>query len=240
MGEPRSVEVRKVKLGPLKCYFEAKDFLGDQYWLFLGMCFVSLMIAGFVPVLLIGPAYAGIAICFLARANNEQVVFDRVFKGFDYFGPSLIASLLYVGATMVLFIPVFVAMMAGVVMMGSQEAALVVPGLLIVMLALAFWMFVIAVSTMVFMFAILLIVDKKMDPWPATLLATKAVFKNLMGVLGTASVGQVIYFVGAMMCFVPGILALPIVFGGHFIAYWKIFGVESSSVANSRPSMQNN
>ena len=232
MGEPRAVNVRRGKLGPFKCYFEAKEFLGDQYWLFLGICLVGMIVGGFVPVLLIGPAYAGIAICFLARANKQQVVFDQLFKGFDYFGPTLIASLLYVGGTIVLFIPFAIALIIAGVLLSTQEAAMVVPAILLYVIAMTYWMLVISVATMVFMFTILLSVDKKLDPWPATTLAIKGVFKNFFGIIGTASVGQAIYFIGVMMCFVPGILAIPLVFGGHFIAYWKIFGVEASSVVS--------
>jgi len=236
MGEPRAVNVRRVKLGPFKCYFEAKEFLGDQYWLFLGICLVAMVVSGFVPILLIGPAYAGISICFLARANKHQVVFDQVFKGFDYFGPTLIASLIYVGGSFVVFIPFAIALIIAGVLLSTQEAAMVIPAILLYCLAMTYWIVIVSVATMAFMFSILLIVDKKMEPWPATTLAIKAVFKNFFGIIGTASVGQAIYLAGMVMCFVPGILAVPLVVGGHFIAYWKIFGVEVSSSVVSQPA----
>ena len=235
MGDSRLVDVRKVKLGPLKCYLEAKDFLGDQYWLFLGIYFVSFLIAGLVPILLIGPAFAGLSICLLAKANNQRVEFEHMFKGFDYFGPSLIATLIYAAATMVLVFPFIVGAIGGMALIGSQEPALVIPGILIMVAAFVYWALVASIAMVYLMFAILLIVDKKMDPWPASMLALKGVSRNLMGVIGVSVVGQLIYLVGAMMCLIPGILALPIIATGHFIAYWKIYGVEASSVIAPKP-----
>ena len=230
MGQPKDIEVRKVAIGPFKCYLEGKEFLGETYWLFFGISFVALILGGLVPLILIGPAYAGIAICLLARARNEPMVFEHVFKGFDYFGPSLIASLIYVGGVMVLAIPFLVILMSGVIMMGSQDALLMMIAGVLLCLATGYWLFVVSMSMMVFIFAIFLIVDKKMDGWPAIQYAMKGVSKNFWGIVGTSIAGQVIYFVGAMLCFFPALLAIPIIFTGHFVAYWKIYGVQSSNV----------
>ena len=148
MAKPRGVTVRKVKIEPFKCYFQAKEFLGDQYWLFFGICFVGLLISGFVPVLLIGPGYAGIAICFLTRANKQPVVFDQVFKGFDYFGPTLIASLVHVGGCIILFIPFAIALIVAAVLLSTQEAAMIIPAILLYVIAMAYWMVVVSIATM--------------------------------------------------------------------------------------------
>lgn len=236
MGESKLVDVRKVKLGPLKCYFEAKEFLGDQYWLFFGIYFVSFLVAGFVPIILLGPAMAGLSVCFLARANKQRVEFEYVYKGFDYFGPSVIATLIYFAALLVLYIPFFVGMIGGVVLISSQEPPLVISGILIIVLAFAYLMLVASIAMMHLMFAILLIVDKKMDAWPATVLALKGISRNLMEVIGVTAVGQLIVTGGMMLCLVPAFLAIPIVITGHFIAYWKIYGVEASSIVDPKPA----
>ena len=115
----------------------------------------------------------------------------------------------------------------GMILMSTQEPPLVLTGILLVVLAFAYWILVVSLCLMVFWFAIFLIVDKKLDPWPAIKLGTEAVLKNFWGVLGVVSVGQLIYLIGVMMCVIPCFLALPIILGGHFIAYWKIFGIES-------------
>ena len=235
MGEPKIVDVRKVKLGPLKCYLEAKEFLGDQYWLFLGIYLVAFLVAGFVPILLIGPAFAGLAICFLARANSQRVEFEYVFKGLDFFAPSVIVTLIYTGAILVLLLPFLVGLIVGTILISSQEAALLILGVLVIFVAVVYWMLVVTIAMMYLMFATLLIVDKKMDAWPATMLAVKGITKNFVGIVATASMGQLIYFVGAMLCIVPGVLALPIILAGHFIAYWKIYGVEATSVVVAKP-----
>ena len=85
------------------------------------------------------------------------------------------------------------------------------------------------------MFAALLIVDKKLDGPAAMLYAWKGMLKNFWGVLGCSIVGQLMVFVGTMLCFVPGLLAIPIFLAGHFMAYRKIFGVQKSEPVMAEP-----
>jgi len=223
----KQIEVRKVKLGPLKSYFEGFDFLAGQYWSFVGICFAALMLAGLVPLVLIGPAYAGISICFLNHARQRTVKFEDIFKGFDYFMPSFIASLFYVGSTLIAFVPFIFCFIGGFVMLGAPEQNLIVPGFLLIGIGIVYWFIIISFILIVFMFAILLVVDKGVDGTKAFQLAVKGVGKNFWGVLGCAVVGQVVYVIAAMFCFFPAILYLPIMMAGHFVAYWKIFGIET-------------
>ena len=64
----------------------------DRYWLFLGVSLVAMLIGGAVPVVLIGPMMCGLYLCLLAKMRGEQVQFDKLFKGFDYFVPGLVAA----------------------------------------------------------------------------------------------------------------------------------------------------
>lgn len=227
MGYSKHVEARKVSLGPLRCYLEGKDLLGETYWLFLGICLLGALIGGLIPVVLLGPAYCGIAICFLSRARGEHVVLDQLFKGFDYFVPGLIATLVYVGVFMVLFIPFIIMFIAGTAMISSGEAILGLVGGCLLAFTYISWILLAIIGWMVYIFATIMIVDKKVDGLPAMQYAFKGVLKNFWGVVGTMIVGQLMLMAGMMMCFVPGILLIPMIFAGHFMAYWKIFGIES-------------
>ena len=229
MGLAKSeIEIRKVQIGPVKCYLDAKDFLGDQYWLFFGICFVAIILAGVVPIFVMGPAYAGMLLCMTMRARGEQVTFETLFKGFDFYLPSLIVTLIYMGAVIVLAIPFISMLIGGIALVAIENGRFILIGIPVVFLATAYWMIVLSILIMVYTFAICLVVDKKMDGWPAMAAATKGVCLNFFGVAGTSFVGQAEYFIGAMMCFIPGLLVTPIVFTGHFIAYWKIFGIRAS------------
>jgi uncharacterized membrane protein len=231
MGYPKEIVVRKAIIGPVKCYLEGKELLGPSYWTFLGICLLGSIIAGAVPVVLLGPAYCGIALCFLTRARGEQVVFDQLFKGFDYFMPGLIATLIYVGAFIVLVIPFLIALLLGSFMISTQDGILPVLGGFILTIAYVSWILLAIVGWIVYMFATMLIVDKKLDGLPAMQYALKGVLRNFWGLLGTVLVGQLMMMGGMMLCIVPAFLLIPILFAGHFMAYWKIFGVEASQPA---------
>ena len=226
MGFSKEVVVRKAAIGPVSCYLEGKDMLGDTYWTFLGICLVGSIIGGLVPVVLLGPAYCGIALCLLSRARGQQVMFDQLFKGFDLFVPSLIATLVYVGALVVLFIPFLIALIAGMAMVASGEGPLELFGGLILTIAYIAWLSVAILGWIVYLFGIFLIADKNLQGLPAMQYALKGALMNFWGVIGTVLVGQLMIIGGFMLCFVPGILVIPLLFAGHFMAYWKIFGVE--------------
>lgn len=226
MGLSNQVQVRRVSISPIDCYVQGKDFLGSEYGLFLGICIVGLILGGLVPIVLYGPAFCGMALCFLTRARGERVTFDLLFKGFDYFVPSLIATLIYMGSLVAIFIPLMVFFFIGVAMMAAQSAAMTVLAMLAMCSVYVVWILIIGVAGMVFMFAALLIVDKRLEGPAAMGLAFKGLTTNLMGVLLSATIGQVILLLGTMLCIVPGILLVPIVFAGHFVVYQKIYGVE--------------
>ena len=226
MGLSKQVTVRKTKIGPIGCYLEGKEFLGSEYGTFLAVCLVGLLIGGIVPVVLYGPAFCGMALCFLTRARGEHAKFDLLFKGFDYFVPSLIATLIYMGIAVVLIVPFIVCMFVAIAMMGSQEPVLMAFAGFMMIFLYAGWILIIAIASMLFMIAVLLIVDKNLEGPAAFSYAMQGLRKNFWGIVGSAIVGQLIILVGTAMCIVPGILMIPIVFAGHFIVYRKIYGVE--------------
>jgi hypothetical protein len=44
------VEFQRVPLGPVDCLTAAKQLMGEQYWLFLGISVVGMLIASAVPL----------------------------------------------------------------------------------------------------------------------------------------------------------------------------------------------
>jgi hypothetical protein len=235
LGIDNTVQVRKAQLRPLGCYLEGKDFLGDQYWNFVGICLVGLLLGGIVPLFLYGPAMCGIALCFLQRARGERTQFDQLFKGFDYFMPSLIATLIYVGVFMALAVPYMIFVVAIMAMLASEAPVLMMVAGLLLICAYIGWIFLAGFAAMVFMFAAILIVDKKLEGPAAMMWAWKGVLKNFWGVVGCSIVGQLMILIGMMFCIVPGILAIPIFMAGHFVAYQKIFGVSKAEPVMAEP-----
>lgn len=234
MGLSKQVQVRRVQIRPIDCYLQGKNFLGTEYGLFLGICLVGLILGGLVPIVLYGPAFCGMALCFLTRARGETATLELLFKGFDYFVPSLIATLIYMGCMIAIMIPLMVALFVGIAMMTAQSAVMTMIAILAMCLIYVSWILVIGVAGMVFMFAALLIVDKQLEGPAAIRFAFKGFTNNLGGVVLSATVGQLILVFGTMMCIVPGILLIPIVFAGHFVVYRKIFGVEMAKLVTAQ------
>src|SRR5688500_7961851 len=100
LPEPRPGVIKSVD-----CLKEGYALIKDQYWLFLGITVVGLLIGGAVPIVLIGPMMCGIHMCVLQKMHGQPVKFETLFKGFDYFTQSLITSLIQ-------FIPIFFMIIA--------------------------------------------------------------------------------------------------------------------------------
>ena len=225
-----SIDIQKVKIDPIGCYKQAFELVQGQYWLLLGVSAVGMLIGGAVPVVLIGPMMCGLYMCFLERYRGKDFEFELLFKGFDLFVPSVIASLIMTGISMLILIPVFIIIFVGMFASmtstqaeGGQAAAapaLISLGIfLVVLLTIGL---VMAVSTF-FMFTFPLIVDRKLDGIDAIRVSAKAAAKNFGGVLGLALIGVALGLVGALACYVGTFFILPISFAAMTIAYRKVF-----------------
>ena len=232
--DDNSVEFRKVPIRPVECLKEAKNQLGEQYWLFVGICAVGILIGSLVPMgLLMGPMMCGIYLCFFKRSRGETVTFELLFKGFDYFIESLIASLIMVAAITAVLIPMYLIMYvlifagmfaAGAAEGGGQGGDFAMAGFLGMMafFYLVIFVAIIAVGTF-FSFVYPLIVDRNMKAWPALKTSFSAVWANFGGMLGLVLLSQLILGVAAMCCYLPALLVLPITIGANKLAYFKVF-----------------
>lgn len=151
--------------------------------------------------------------------------FDLLFKGFDYFVPSLVAMLIYVGVMLVLVIPFLILFVVGILLLNSRNDVLEISGGLTIGVAYIYWIGVCVVSAIFPFFACLLIVDRKLEAWPACQLAFRGIKENALGMVGTMLVGYLMVLVAMMLCLVPVIFVTPILVAGHFVAYQKIFGI---------------
>src|SRR6516162_1013594 len=91
---PNLPDFRFGVVAPMQCLKEGWAAISDRYWLFLGMSLLWMLIAQAVPIVLMGPMTCGLYFCLLRQMRNEPVDFGMLFKGFDFFLPSLIAALI--------------------------------------------------------------------------------------------------------------------------------------------------
>ncbi len=85
---------QKVHVAPARLLQQSVSLMGDDYWMFLAITFVGMVIGSVVPVVIYGPMVCGIYLCYLQRMRGKKASFETLFQGFDFFVESLIATLL--------------------------------------------------------------------------------------------------------------------------------------------------
>jgi uncharacterized membrane protein len=196
----------------------------------VGIVLIGMLVGSIAPFgILMGPMMCGIHLCIFALMRNEQVSFNLLFKGFDYFVQSLIATLVQIVPVMVLLVPAYVVF--GIVMGIAAAAAdnsdpgpeFVAAFAVGIGLFLLFVMLLaVAVGTF-FMFTYQLIADRKLSGFDACKLSAKAALGNLGGALGLMILSGLLGIVGALFCYVGAILVMPISFAAFDVAYRQVF-----------------
>jgi hypothetical protein len=169
---------------------------------------LTFLIGAFTMGILAGPMYAGMALIVLRLVRGEKVEVGDVFKGFEYFLQ-----------TFLLFI-VLSAVMFGV-------------GLLLNAIFCVGQILNLAISLLITSFVILatmLIVDQKLDFWPACMKVFEVIKRNPGPVLGFMAIAGAISLVGAMACFVGVFFTWPLALCMLAVAYQHIFAPEAMTI----------
>ena len=211
---------------PVECMKEGWQLIKDDYWLFLGITFVGMLVGGIIPFGLgIGAMFCGIYFVMLQKLNGQRFEFGDLFKGFNYFLPGLITSLIVIVPSIIAIIVLYGSMFAlflgvaasdgnGAVVFG-MFATLFVEGIVVAVLLSCLHALV--------MFAYPLIVDRNLNGVDAFKLSARAVWANLSGVIGIILLEFVMGIVGYMALAIGVYFVLPIMFAGVLVAYRKVF-----------------
>jgi hypothetical protein len=220
---------------PVECLTAGWRLVKDDYWLFCGITAVGTLIAGVAPLgILAGPMMCGIYYCLLRRARGRQVKFEMLFRGFDQFVQSLIATLIMMIPLLVVIIPSY-AVVAAVIIANMPAAAPGAPpppgaaGTILAAYGL-FFVVVLVVSvavSVVFFFIYPLIVDRKMSGVEAIKTSFGAARANLGGVIGLVLLSMLLTLVGYAACCVGVFFVLPVHFAANAVAYREVFGEDA-------------
>ena len=91
---------------PVECLTEGWELIKDEFWLFVGIALVAILIGNLAPLgILMAPMMCGVYLAVFRRMRGERVEFDTLFKGFDYFGEAVIAMLLHLIPVFLIFVP---------------------------------------------------------------------------------------------------------------------------------------
>jgi uncharacterized membrane protein len=108
MSTPEIVFRRKA-IEPTECLKSANALIKDKYWLFVGMCLVGLLVGSAVPLgILMGPMMCGLYLTYFKKRRGELIEFGDLFKGFDYFAQSVVATLLHVIPIVIIVVPAYI------------------------------------------------------------------------------------------------------------------------------------
>lgn len=227
---------------PVECIKAGWELIKDQYWLFVGMSAVAMLIGSAVPMgILMAPMMCGLYLVFFKRMRRQPFEFGTLFKGFDYFGPGLIATLLHVLPIMAVVIPAYflfyVGMIFSMAASGAGDEPNPAPMLAVFVMFGIFWVVILVLVLVIsigFTFAHPLIVDRKMQGFDAVKLSFKAAMANFWRLLGMALLSFVISIGGMLLCYVGVFLVLPITYAAVAAAYQQVFGL-----ANPEDHMSN-
>lgn len=217
---------------PVQCIKNGWELIKDQYWLFVGMAAVGVMIGGAVPLgILLGPMMCGLYLTFFKKRRGEPIEFGTLFKGFDFFGPSLVATLLHMVPILAIVLPAyFIFYISMIVSMAAQGGGDPNPAAFFGIMGgfIIFWLVVMIVIIFIsigFTFAYPLIVDRKLQGFDAVKLSFRAAIANFWRLLGMSLISSLLSLCGALLCYVGVFLVFPIVYAAIASAYEQVFGL---------------
>lgn len=233
------IPFRRNAVEPVECIKGGWELIKNHYWLFFGMTLIGILIGSAVPAgILLGPMMCGLYLSFFKVRRGEPIEFGTLFKGFDYFGPSVIATLLHVVPVMVIIIPAYFIFYISIFVSMAAQGDEPNPAALFGVLALfgLFWLFVMVIVIIIsigFTFAYPLIVDRKLQGFDAVKLSFRAAMANFWRLLGMMLLTSLLTIVGVLACYVGVFFVFPIVYATIAKAYEQVFGLSDGSQFSS-------
>lgn len=235
------IPFRRNAVEPAECIKGGWELIKNNYWLFLGMTLVAILIGSAVPLgILLGPMMCGLYLSFFKVRRGEMIEFGTLFKGFDFFGQSVVAALLHTIPIMAVIIPAYVLFYVGMFVSmaaaGNSSEPSAAPFIGMMGMFFLFWlvvMLVILLVTIGFTFAYPLIVDRKLSGFDAVKLSFRAALANFWRLLGLLLITGVMNVLGVLACYVGVFFVMPIGYAAIAKAYEQVFGLSDGREMSS-------
>ena len=216
-------EINTGVIRPVECMKEGWELIKNDYWIFFAITLVGLLLGGVSMYILVGAMVCGIFYCYLQKIDGKPVVFDNLWKGFQWLVPGLVATIVMVVPMFIVLGFIYAPFIAAAVM-GSKLSESEMMGLLFGAFAvdLVFIVVMICFHTLL-MFTFPLMVDRNLGAFEAMKTSAIAVWRNLGGIAGFYGVAFVLSLVGVITCGLGTYFVIPIIMAGTTVAYRKIF-----------------
>lgn len=217
---------------PMVCLRGGYELIRDQYWLFVGMCFVAILIGSAVPMgILMGPMMCGLYVAIFQKHRGKQVEFGILFKGFDYLGESIIATLIHVVPIIIVIVPFYIVFYGVLFFImprggGDADSSAVLGFFGVFFIFFIVVMLLIMLVSVLFTFTYPLIVDRRLGGVDAVRSSARAALANFLPLLGLLLLNGVLGFLGLLLCYVGMFLVFPVTFAATSIAFEQVFGIK--------------
>ena len=241
-------EFNRRAINPIQCLSDGYEMLKGNYGNFLGVLiigFLIIIVGSCIPLSpLLPPMICGIYLCLLAMMNRQPFNSSTLFKGFEFFGPSFVASL-------VVTIPIFVLSFVMQIGLGGLSAVAdtlkenknpnpeeIIP-ILVAVFGFVFGIYLLIIVVALVLgtltaFVYPLIVDRKLGAIDALKLSVRAVMGNFFGVLSLMILGQLIILAGLLFFYVGALFVAPVIFASWAIAYRRVFPLQVAAPPNAQ------
>jgi hypothetical protein len=188
---------------------------------------VVLLVASVIPcvgsivnLVIQGPMIAGLWVIFLKLHRTGSATFEDLFAGFQMFLPLFLVTLVQTLITMVAMIPAMGLFFLGGVLSKESEAL----GIMVMAVGALVGIVPAIYLGVSWVFSLPLVVDKKLDFWPAMELSRKVVAKRFFNVFGLLICVGLIAIAGLIALCVGIFVAIPLGIASLAAAYEDLFG----------------
>lgn len=177
-----------------------------------------------------GVLYGGLYAFFLKLIRGQKADLSDAFSGFSPAFPQLllaggVSSFLALAAICVLSLPFLFAFIPSIILWVNHphSAWPAFPGIIAV-LGILVGVLAGFCLTVLWIFTVPLVMDHKMEFWPAMELSRKVVMRHFWKVLGLVLSAGMLAFLGVLLCGIGLLFTMPIAFGALAYGYETIFG----------------
>jgi|ERR1043166_5926391 uncharacterized membrane protein len=217
-------------LRPMACLREGWQLIRQDFWLFFGITVLGVFIANLAALILAGPLMCGIHYCYLRHERSQRVELSMLFRGFDYFVPGLLATLIltaiFLLPTLITVFGSYAAFVVGMIRNAPPEPGMFVWPFVLAAAVYALCSLLLGLLRAFFLFTYPLIVDRKLEGWDAVKLSARAAWSNLGGIIVLTILIEVITLAGLLVCYVGALFCLPLIFAMISTAYRQVFEIE--------------